>query len=179
MNRLLTIFLLFQLVSGCTGVNPENLKVVNIESSFVLDSYIEHKGKQRLSVTIEGLSSGEYTATFQDNNGVYYKGVGRCVTVKNADGIKILDAEGGLWVPNTNSKKLPRIFAYIHPDNNQIGSIEVKSYDPSTATEKTEPVVGAVAGAIIRQLNSLDFGRVNFGAEIKDPTFINQINIAN
>ena len=171
--------MLIQLVSGCTGVNPENLKVVNVESSFVLNSYIEHKGKQRLSVTIEGLSSGKYTATYQDNSGVYYKGSGRCVTVKNADGIKILDAEGGLWVPNTNSKKLPRIFAYIHPDNNQIGSIVVTSYNPSTATEKPEPVVGAVAGAIIRNLNSLDYGRINFGAEITDPTFMYQINIEN
>jgi hypothetical protein len=151
-----TITLLF-LVGCATGIDPKSLAKSNSQSKFILQSDIEYSTKiSMLESGTEALKKGEYVATYEDKNGIFFLGPKKCVVIKGANGLVRVNANGGLWYPKNNVKMKPKIFAFIERENN--------------------PRVDE-SGALINALIEQDYGRVSFGKGISDKAFLDNVDI--
>ena len=156
MIRITAVIVSLLLLTSCaTGIDPKNLTPASRLEGFILNERIEHHGKTRLIEVKEGLKKGEYKAEFEDKEGVYYRGPGKCVTFDASTGYKA-DSEGGLWLPKPGVEIKPRVYAYILAENN-----------PTSIKD----------GLLIKGLIENDYGRISFGADINDSNFIGKIKI--
>jgi hypothetical protein len=68
------------ILSGCIGVNPNNLQKVAVEEILVLKQPFSWRQHSNFSGNTDEFSliAGEYTAKLQDSEGTYYEGPGYC-----------------------------------------------------------------------------------------------------
>lgn len=99
-----------------------------------------------------GLHKGKYVSVFVDNEGTYYQGEKDC-WYSSAGLYKNLD--GGIWIPNSNSKQEPRFWFYL---------------------KRSEALTSK--GGIVAALDKMDAGNVKKESSTKiEPFLLNQITI--
>lgn len=172
--------LILMAISGCVGINPENLKSAESNKNLYFDkdfSYIKifSFGGTTQEYTI---LKGVYKAMYDDGNGIYYQGNNRCFSINiiaadHENGKKLINKpvyhRCGIYVPNDKTDEA-KIYYYIEgngptPDIEVPTEADVITTKRNTLNEsvKTGNIIGDAAGyAIVGELDRISRKNINF-----------------
>lgn len=108
-------------IAGCaTVVSPDSLRrpidrtTVTFPNGFTYDISNDTDLPRPEQGAIRGLLAGTYFPEFEDENGVYFRGVGTCV-IWNSSPLKYKKrflTEGGIWIQKNSAQPTFRLYRY-------------------------------------------------------------------
>lgn len=107
------------LSSGCTPGSVTTKKLQEIKSGrvIVLKNDITYFRKYPFSNSRNyGLKACRYKAVYQDKEGIFYLGKGKCFIDHLIRANSTTYWQGGIWVPDPSSSLKPRIFVILTKD---------------------------------------------------------------
>ena len=155
MSKILMLFVLSIFITACAGISPKNLQKPSVTSSFRLTedvTYNDTKGLFGAKVTI-GFKAGLYTAEYEDDKGIYYRGEHDCLIFIYEGSDSFSGGDGGIWIPKTENFTSVRPYGYLG----------------SNSYSKTRAKSG---GLLIESIIDAEKGNVNLGDVITNRVFI-------
>jgi len=128
--KLSLIGLILYCHASLSGTNPNNLEPVSGEKNIVIENdftYTKDLGPAHLTYT---LKRGQYKATYQSKNGVYYQGPSNCFAEQNEFGsaekrnyrhYEPHQFNCGIFL-NYRKNQKPEIYFYHNPELSKVGS---------------------------------------------------------
>jgi hypothetical protein len=159
-KKIIFIFLSLVLITAC-ATNPSNLKKTTSKQYFILEKDISRTAKVGIGYMMtEGLRKGKYTATFEDESGIYFQGEGPSVYYRHELKNMNRDNNGGIWIPKDEQQDNPRLYYYIGK--------EIMEHTEKSGT-----------GLLGYGISSSQLGKIEFHPGFKDPAFMEKISIIN
>lgn len=165
-----TFLMTFCNLSGAEGTSPKHFSAPDSLTFFALDDDLTLKTNVksifgRVTELHPVLSKGKYVSVFTDSDGTYYQGPKGCLPNPNKDAMfKALD--GGLWLPNKDSKLKPRLWFYLKAMPDSLGTksgLLIRYLDGLSAENVKKDTGEIVDFSFMANITLLPFGEPSEG----------------